>query len=149
VIKLWNILGIARRAYLKVKKIIKLKKQGRELDNLCNDSQSSLVWGDFEVNKSDSYYMSLSQKIREGVRRGGRPGTNELLESIPLVRGNKVLDVGFGTGEASTYFAEKGCEVTSIGVDIDNYTSKSKLNKNIKVVEGFLEMWTFMIQLLI
>ncbi len=56
-------------------------------------------------------------------------GTFDLANVALTLNPRTVLDVGFGAGGASTFFASSGLSVTSIGLDVDSYTFNRKTFK--------------------
>lgn len=69
----------------------------------------------------DAHYQKVAQKMRESAVRGKRPGTGDILAAAPVKSGGRVLDIGVGAGEASSYFMGKGARVTATGIFTGNF----------------------------
>ncbi len=77
--------------------------------------------------------------------RGGRldrrmAGVLELLDSAPLPRSGRVLDVGIGAGQVARYLAKRGMTVVGIGLAVGSYDlvgdPATDVRTRIHVVEG-------------
>lgn len=68
-------------------------------------------------------------------------GNFDVIRSTKNLEFESVLDVGFGQGGASIYFALNGKSVTAIGLDIDSYNYPSELlnRLGVNVVDASLE----------
>lgn len=75
----------------------------------------------FKKKNNDAYFYNLAQEIRKKAKRGGRPGTLEILKATPIKAAQHILDIGMGTGEATEYFLNEGLKVTATGVHFKNF----------------------------
>jgi len=90
-------------------------------------------------NELITYY----NKFKEDKRLDTKHGQVEFLTSIKYInkylkKGDKILDVGAGTGKYSIYFKNKGYDVTSVELvkqNISIFKTKSE-SKNIPIYQG-------------
>ncbi len=87
--------------------------------------------------------INYYNKFKEDKRLDTKHGQVEFLTAIKYIKkylkkGDKILDVGAGTGKYSIYFYEQGYDVTSVELVKQNInTFKSKLNNlNIPIYQG-------------
>lgn len=68
-------------------------------------------------------------------------GNFDLIQCTDKVKFNTILDVGLGRGGASSYFALQNKEVTSLGINIDEYDVNPLVytSKNINIIEVLFE----------
>jgi len=59
-------------------------------------------------------YAFLAVLGKRVIHPGGRASTDQLLEWARLRPGDRVLDIGCGTGEHALYLAERGSAVTGV-----------------------------------
>ena len=89
--------------------------------------------------------MKINSKIRikrlEGVYEPAED-SYLLIRAIKVRKGNRVLDMGCGTGIVAIYLAKAGCDVTAVDINeraLENTRENAKINEaEIKVVRSDL-----------
>ena len=92
----------------------------RNLDNILNDYYENLYIEDERLNKDKTHYIEFVT-------------TTNYIDKH-LKKGDKILEVGAGTGAYSLYYAKKGYEVSSLELINHNVQiMKSKITNDLKI----------------
>lgn|GEM_PF-2219530 len=100
----------------------------------CDESDKCVDRIDSSVEEHDvAYYDRMAERLRNNAARGMMPETVELLRFLPITKGQSILEIGIGTGEATKYFVESGLHVTATGLNIESYGLDAEEYKRMSV----------------
>jgi SAM-dependent methyltransferase len=81
----------------------------------------------------------------DGATLGARlAGVFDLMKKAPITSGQKVLDIGMGSGQLSTWLAQQGMQVTGTGLELESYCDVGALrSRGVEVVPCGAESMPF------
>lgn len=91
-----------------------------------------------EINKNTSSYK---KEIKKLAKFFPYDGNFDLIQCTDKLNFGTVLDVGLGRGGASSYFALNNKQVTSLGINLNDYDTYPLVStsKNINIIEILFE----------